>query len=240
MISVIIPTLNKENAIGEILSQFSDPLIKKYNVELILSDGGSSDQTLKLAKQKAHVVLVHEGNRRQTIAEGRNAGARQSGGDVLFFLNADVRVERMEWYIKAMLQALREPKVVAVTCPVFVYPEEENSLDKVYHRVHNFLIWLVNHLGIGMGRGECHVVRRSAFFRVGGYDGCLAAGEDFDLYMKLARKGKIRFVWSVKVFESPRRYRKLGYARVTLSWFLNALSIMFFRKSFSKEWEPVR
>lgn len=240
MISIIIPTLNEESTVEAMLSQFSDELIESHDIELILSDGGSTDGTLSLAKGRARIVLDHPRNRKQTIGEGRNLGARHSSGNVLFFFNADVRVEGIDRFITTMLEAVRPPNVVAATCPVLVYPEEESTLDRFFHRLHNLHVWFLNLLGFGTGRGECHVVKRKEFFLVGGYDEHLAAGEDFDLFLKLARRGRIRFVRSLKVYESPRRYRRLGYGRVTLFWFLNALSIMLRGKSFSKDWEPVR
>lgn len=240
MISVIIPTLNEEQAIGNLLSQFSEELINKYDLEIILSDGRSEDRTVEIASGKVHAVVVHSGNGNQTIAEARNLGARRSSGDVLFFFNADVRIENPDRYFKEMLEALKSSGTVAATCPVRVYPEEENSVDSIYHLLHNFHVWVLNAIGFGTGRGECHVVKRRAFFRAGGYDENLAAGEDFDLYRKLAHLGRIKYVRSVRVFESPRRYRKLGYLRVGFFWLLNALSIIFRRKSFSKQWEPVR
>jgi len=240
MISVIIPTLNEEQVIGNLLSQFSEELIKKYEIELILSDGRSQDRTVEIAREKVHVVVSHSGNGRQTIAEARNLGAHRSSGEVLFFINADVRIEDVSRYLREMLDVLQRPGVVAATCPVRVYPEEETLVDCIYHCLHNFHVRALNAIGFGTGRGECQVVQRRAFFEVGGYDEKLAAGEDFDLYRKLARLGSIRYVSSVKVFESPRRYRKFGYLRVWLFWLLNALSIIFRRKSFSEEWEPVR
>jgi glycosyltransferase involved in cell wall biosynthesis len=240
MISVIIPTLNEASTLEKMLSQFPTETIREYEIELIVSDGGSTDATIDIAKQKAHIVLDEVRNRKQTIGEGRNRGARHSSGDVLFFFNADVKVDNMRLYLKAMLEILKSPDAVAATCPVFVYPEEETSLDRIYHRIHNFHVRFLNAVGFGTGRGECQAVKRDAFMSVGGYDERLAAGEDFDLYRKLARKGKIRYVKDLKAYESPRRYRRLGYLRVTFAWFINALSIILTHKSFSREWEPVR
>lgn len=240
MISVIIPTLNEEQVIGKLLSQFSEELVKKYDIELILSDGRSEDRTVEIARERVQAIVSHSGNGRQTIAEARNLGARRSSGEVLFFFNADVRIEDPSGYFKEMLEALESSGTVAATCPVRVYPEEENSVDSIYHLLHNFYVWVLNAIGFGTGRGECQVVKRREFFHAGGYDEKLAAGEDFDLYRKLARLGRIKYVRSISVFESPRRYRKLGYLRVTFYWLLNALSIIFLRKSFSEEWEQVR
>jgi glycosyltransferase involved in cell wall biosynthesis len=240
MISVIIPTLNEESTLEKMLSQFSTEMIREYEIELIVSDGGSTDATLDIAKQKVHIVLNEVKNRKQTIGEGRNRGAHHSSGDILFFFNADVRVDNMRLYLKAMLETFRSMDAVAATCPVFVYPEQETSLDRIYHQVHNSHVRFLNAVGFGTGRGECQVVKRDAFLSVGGYDERLAAGEDFDLYRRLARRGRIKYVKDLKAYESARRYRKLGYLRVTFSWFLNALLIILMHKSFSREWEPVR
>lgn len=240
MISVIIPTLNEESTIEKLLSQFSEDLIRKYEIELILSDGGSTDRTVEMARKKVHIVLDEIRDRKQTIGEGRNRGAHHSSGDVLFFFNADVRVDDMEQFFKAMLEALRSPDVVAATCPVCVYTGEETLLDRVYHRIHNLHVKILNSLRFGTGRGECQVVRRNAFFNVDGYDERLVAGEDFDLYRRLAKRGKIKYVENLTVYESPRRYRRSGYFRVALLWFLNAVSIIIFHRSFSREWKPAR
>jgi glycosyltransferase involved in cell wall biosynthesis len=240
MVSVIIPTLNEESTLETMLRQFSDEMIREYKIELIVSDGGSTDATIEIAKKRVDLVLDEVKDRKQTIGQGRNRGARHSSGDVLFFFNADVRVDSMRQYIETVLETLRSQEVVAATCPVFVYPEQETGLDRFYHGIHNLHVRFLNAIGFGTGRGECQAVKRSAFFGIGGYDERLAAGEDFDLYRRLATKGKIRYLKHLKAYESPRRYRKLGYLRVTFSWFLNALSIIFLRRSFSKEWEPVR
>jgi glycosyltransferase involved in cell wall biosynthesis len=231
MISVIIEKL---------LSQFSDELVRKYEIELIVSDGGSTDRTVEIAREKAHIVLDELRDRKQTIGEGRNRGAFRSSGDVLFFFNADVKVDGMERYLKTMLETVGRAGVVAATCPVFVYPEEETLADRVYHRIHNLHVRVLNSLRFGTGRGECQVVERSAFFGVGGYDERLAAGEDFDLYRRLAKRGKIKYVGDLAAYESPRRYRRSGYFQVTLLWFLNAVSIIIFHRSYSSEWKPAR
>jgi len=91
-----------------------------------------------------------------------------------------------------------------------------------------------------MGRGECHVMRREVFARVHGYAERIAAGEDYDMFRRLEKVGRVKFLRDVVVYESPRRYRKYGYAYVTLSWFMNFLAVFFLRRSILSEWKPVR
>jgi hypothetical protein len=130
--------------------------------------------------------------------------------------------------------------VVALAFDVWVYPEEERLSDRLFHNLLNKYFAMLNIIGLGMGRGECHVISREAFFKVGGYNEKLVAGEDFDLYMRLARIGKIVNVHTIKIYESPRRYRRYGYLKTLLTWFINAISVMFRRRSISNKWEAIR
>lgn len=176
----------------------------------------------------------------QNISRGRNAGARASKGEILVFINADTIVGEPERFLSEVITAIRRPGIAGVTCSVRVYPEEERLVDRLFHGFYNRYFLLLNRLGVGMGRGECHVVSREIFFSVGGYRESMAAGEDFDLYLRLRRLGKIEFLSRLLVFESPRRYRKYGYSRITLLWFLNAVWVFLFKKSLHRDWEPVR
>ncbi len=239
-ISVVIPTLQEEKALPRTLAQFSDGLSSRFGIEVIVSDGGSADRTLEHADEGADRVLRHDGPGRQNISVGRNRGARVARGEILFFLNADVVIEDPEKFFALMARAVLSDGVAAATCNVNIYPEEATFFDWIFHNAFNGYFWILNRLGMGMGRGECHVVSKVLFDQVGGYDEGLAAGEDYDLFLRLHRHGRIAFVREVTVFESPRRFRRYGYLRISLLWFLNALSVLLFRRSIVEEWEPVR
>ena len=45
---------------------------------------------------------------------------------------------------------------------------------------------------------------------------------------------------TVTLYEDPRRYRQVGYARTLWEWFCNSASITLRRRSYSEEWAPVR
>jgi len=137
MISIIIPTLNEAKYLGLLLSQFSNDLIKKFNIEIIVSDGGSSDNTIEIAKRYTDRVLLHDPRKKQTIAEGRNRGAKESKGEILFFINADTFIENIERFFEIIVKELAKPDIVALTCKVQVFPDEEKLSDKIFHTFHN-------------------------------------------------------------------------------------------------------
>ncbi len=239
-ISVIIPTLQEEKLIGRILNQFSPELRGRCNLEIIVSDGGSTDQTLSIARTLADTVLELAQNAKQNISMGRNVGAASAKGEIFLFINCDTVIDDPERFLSVMRESLQAEGIVAATCAVEVYPEEQTLADNLFHGFYNWYFKLLNTIGMGMGRGECHVMKRDMFFEVGGYNEAIAAGEDYDLFVRLRRKGKVAFHSDIRVFESPRRYRKYGYLKISLFWFLNAVSVFFFRRSMHKEWEAVR
>ena len=81
-ISVIIPTLNEERFLGNLLNQ-----LKQFdeNVEIIISDGGSTDKTLEIAE--SFNVKIVKG--RKGRGEQLNRGAKIANGNIFVFQHAD-------------------------------------------------------------------------------------------------------------------------------------------------------
>lgn len=239
--SIIIPTLNEEKLLPKILKQLIDGKIQeKFNAEIIISDGGSKDKTLEIALQYSDIIKVHREDNQQNIAIGRNVGSKFANGDVLIFINGDVVFHDAEIFFQYLEDNFYNSNYAALTCKVKVFPEEVILSDKLFHAFYNKYFHMLNVFGVGMGRGECQVIKKKVFDSIGGNKEDLAAGEDFDLFMKIKKHGKVLYTNDVWVYESPRRYRKLGYFGVTWSWLKNSTSIVVKNKSISKEWEQVR
>ena len=239
-ISVIIPTLDEEKLLERMLRQFSPDLRRRYGMEIVVSDGGSTDRTLGIARALAGTVVENPGGVKQTIAMGRNIGARHARGEVFVFLNADTLVADVEKFFATVAREIAAPGIAALTCSVEVYPWERRAADRAFHGFYNRFFAAMNAVGMGMGRGECHVMTRAVFERAGGYADRIAAGEDYDMFRRVESIGTVRFIRDLVVYESPRRYRKYGYARVTVSWFLNFLAVFFLKRSILSEWKPIR
>jgi len=240
LISVIIPTLNEEKLISQSLAQFSPSLKEKYRLEIIISDGGSTDSTLVSISKYADKIIRAKPDVKQNISIGRNEGARNASGKFFYFVNADTLIKDPDLFFKTTLGAFEDSKALALTCRIKIFPEEEKLSDKLFHFFYNTYVRLLNSLGTGMGRGECQIMRREIFEKLGGYNELMPAGEDYDLYRRTSKSGRIRYLNHLIVYESPRRYRKYGYLKVIWEWTKNSLSILLFNKAVSKQWEAVR
>lgn len=239
-ISIIIPTLQEAKLLPDFFARFDHSVLERHGTELIVSDGGSEDDTVAIAERWGAPVVRHEGAQRQTIAEGRNAGAAIARGRILVFLNADVRLNDVDRFLATVPLVLAREGVVAATAEVQVFPEEERLSDRAFHFVHNAYVRFLNLIGEGMGRGECQVLTRAVFDRVGGYNPHMVAGEDYDLFRRVRKLGRIVMLPDVVVYESPRRFRKYGYTHIVWGWTRNALAVIFRNSSSSEEWEAVR
>lgn len=85
-LSIIIPALNEADGIAATLDSLQP--LRRRGVEVIVADGGSSDNTAALARERADQVLTAEPGR----ARQMNAGAAAARGEILCFLHADSRL----------------------------------------------------------------------------------------------------------------------------------------------------
>jgi hypothetical protein len=158
----------------------------------------------------------------------------------LIFLNCDIELENPQKFFERIKLKFSESHYLAMTCSVVVFPDERKIIDSVFLTFYNYYFHALNLIGLGMGRGECHIVKKDVFWKMNGYNEKLAAGEDYDLFKNIRQHGKIYFDQKLYVFESPRRYRKLGHFKILFTWLLNSIFVTLKNKSLSKEWEQIR
>ena len=242
MISIIIPTLNEESVLEKTLTSLRRGFTIPH--EIIITDGHSKDRTIEIAKRLGAKVVEHDGSYRQTIAEGRNAGAAAMDSSSKFaaFIDADCTIMEPDKFFGQILAHFeRDPKLVAVNVAIRVLPEFETLSDKIiFSSFNRYLNFVNNFLHLGISAGEFQMIRREAFEKVGGYDPKLVAAEDVDMFRKLNSVGQVRFETGLTIYHTGRRAHKIGWPKLLSLWILNPVMMGLRGKAFSKEWKPIR
>src|SRR5690349_24468609 len=103
VISIIIPVLNEASTIQQFLESLAD---RARDAEIIVVDGGSSDDTFELARNRCDQCLRADRGR----ARQMNSGAAAASGDIFWFLHADTEVPAD--CIQKICDVFRDPEVV--------------------------------------------------------------------------------------------------------------------------------
>jgi rSAM/selenodomain-associated transferase 2 len=204
--SIVIPTLNEATHIaGAIVSARAlEP------AEIIVIDGGSTDDTLAAARGADQVLMAVRGRAAQ-----QNFGAAASQGDVLLFLHADCRLE--PGGLDQVATALADARCVGGCFRQridaggvrFRWLERGNSL--------RVKLW-------GLAYGDQGIfVRRDVFDRLGGFPS-LALMEDLFFMKRLRREGSLALL-AGPLHVSARRWERQGiFLQTTRNWCLTALA----------------
>lgn len=237
MISFIIPTLNEEKTIELTLKSINSFSGKK---EIIISDGKSKDKTIEIAKKYTNKIVVHEGVKKQNIAQGRNDGAKLATGEYIIFMDADVTIPDINAFMaRAYEYFKKDKKLVALTAGQVVLEETATIFDKIIFRSVAIYFSFLNFIRFGAAGGEFQMIKREVFNKIGGFDEELAVSEDMDLFWRLAKVGRTKLPLSLNIYHTGRRAHKIGWPKLLWQWMSNTVRVFFFRKS-DDEWKEVR
>ncbi len=207
-LSVIIPTLNESAVLPDLLGALQQQT--RPPDEVIVSDSGSRDGTVDLARAAGATVLV---GRWAGPGAGRNDGARLAVGDVLLFLDADV-LPPATFLADAMREFVR-CGYVAAACPL-----EGLSRSPVNRFLAEMSSWYMIALQSVSPRapGWCIFVRREVHRAIDGFDESVRLGEDHDYVRRAARHGRFGVLRSVRIPVSMRRLEEDSRVRLALNY----------------------
>lgn len=231
-ISVIILTLNEAENIESTISAVKEAkkfgLNDSFSVEIIVSDGGSDDGTITIAKRIADKVVLGPKGRYKQL----NAGAKASNGDILLFLHADLILPK-DAFIR-IAHEMKNPNAIGGGFKKVWKWNPEMRISKIF----KFMIYLLeifNNWTLKLFKtfpGDNAIfVRRKAFEEINGF-APLWICEDIDFSHRL-KKYTNRYSDAVHLKQkdqqylvlisseleaSTRRFEKYGFFRTLVFW----------------------
>ena len=204
-ISIIIPTLNEAATIARTLRHLEGI----DNLEVIVVDGGSKDETAALAESRGTKVVQSKPGK----AAQMNAGATAATGDILIFLHADTLLP--EDFSRQIASALNQKGVVAGAFRLSI--DSIHAGIRIIERMAN---WRSRLLRLPYG-DQALFIKKPLFEKIGGFAE-MPIMEDFILVRRLKRKGNI-VILPTAVSTSPRRWLHFGIVK---TWLINQAIII--------------
>lgn len=207
MISVVIPTLNAESGLPACLTALVPAMVEGLVREVIVVDGGSTDQTLRIADHAGvEVVAATERNRGAQLA----LGAARARHPWLLFLHADTVlregwVREVQTFIDRIDTGERRDTVAAFRFAL----DDEGPKPRLLEAA---VALRCATLKLPYG-DQGLLISRRRYTEIGGYRP-LRLMEDVDLIRRLPRRD--RTFLRTPAVTSAKRYRRDGYAKRSL------------------------
>lgn len=201
-ISVIIPTLNEAHRLPSLLAHLRN---ESADIEIIVVDGGSQDETCAVAKAANARVLTSARGRGQQL----QAGAEAASGDVLWFLHADTTYPS---------GGLRRIERILSDSPATIGGNFRllfDGRDAFSRWLNGFYRWIREH---GVYYGDSAVfVRREIYLALGGIRP-IALMEDYDFNRRMEKAGRTCCIDDPPLITSSRRFADRRPAAIVWGW----------------------
>lgn len=201
MISIIIPTYNEAESITHLINylrQNSTPVV----AEIIVSDGGSADNTLHIAQQAgAKAVLSPKKGR----AAQMNYGASIASSEVLYFIHADTFPPAT--FAEDIVQAVSEGYGLGRYRTKF----NSNKTILLFNAFFTRFDWFICY-----GGDQTLFITKASFTQTGGFKEGMLIMEDYEIVVRARQKTKYK-IFAKAALVSARKYETNSWLTVQLA-----------------------
>lgn len=236
-VSIIITSKTEGDVIKALLLSATNQTYK--NIEVILVDNNSTDNTLKIAKEFKKVKIYNFGPERSAQ---RNYGAKKSKGKYLLFLDADMKLTQR--VVEECVEKINSGKKIGgIAIP------EESVAHSFWEKVKSFERSFYNENGDPI-TDAARFFPKEIFEKAGGYDETITGPEDWDLPETIREMGyktdrinekiyhkeratSLRSLFKKKFYYGLHAHKYLQKHNISL---VSPKTVYFLRPLFYKSW----
>jgi glycosyltransferase involved in cell wall biosynthesis len=196
MFSVIIPLYNKAEHIAKAIRSVLDQTFG--DLELIIVNDGSTDQSLKVVKQfdDARICVINQEN--AGVSAARNNGVLAANNEYVAFLDAD------DWwsrdYLHKMHRLIRSYPDAGLWSSKYYKVKREKEIEANVGLETGFTAGYINYFKAYSKTmwmpitSSSFIINKGVFLNLNGYSVNLKIGEDFELWVRIATRFKIAYL----------------------------------------------
>lgn len=192
-LTFVILNFNKPEETIACLRSLQKIKIEDWSLKILLIDNGSTDNSVKLIKQKFPKILIIENSKNLGFAAGANVGIRRAlkeDSDYIFLLNNDTLINQRA--LVYLIKVIGEEQKIGIVSPTLKFKKQGRLFFDLGGRI-NWFLGRTSHQELTTQEfkkvrsekifpeyvsGCAMLVRREVFERVGFFD------EDFFLYFE--------------------------------------------------------
>lgn len=200
LLSIIVPVYNEESTIAEQIENLAEHS-RGNPTEIIIVDGGSTDQTVNRVRAKGFTCLVSPSKGR---AVQMNTGADYSNGSILYFVHADSRPP--DSFQQDIRTAVKNGEFAG--CYRFAFDSDHPMLkmNSYFTRFDRLMC---------RGGDQTLFITRDLFYELNGFRNDYKIMEDFEFIRRLRQRESFTIIPKDTVV-SARKYRDNSYLKVNI------------------------
>jgi glycosyltransferase involved in cell wall biosynthesis len=189
-ISVIIPTYNRWWSIVSALNSVLNQSFK--DIEIIVIDDGSTDNTFKLLKEFLNTIRYYRHPYNKGVAWARNQGIKMARHNFIAFLDSDDKWKenKLEIQIKKMEE---NPQFLISHTEEIWYRNGKRLNPKKKHKKQGGDIFLQS-LSLCAISMSTVMVKRTLFEKIGYFDESLPVCEDYDMWLRVSARFEVLLI----------------------------------------------
>ncbi len=228
-ISLITPTYNSAETLSRTIESVC---IQNYpNLEYIIIDGGSSDNTKEVVeKYKDQINIIFVSEKDNGIYDAMNKGIKMAAGEIIGILNSDDLFDTAE-VLKTVADAFMQEDIDAIYGDIVYFSTDVNKITRYwksgkYNESNLNSGWTIPHPAL--------FVKKNVYERCGYFKTTYKISADYEFILRILKIYKIKITYVPKVFvkmynggtsAKNLHNKKLGWQELKKSWADNNLTL---------------